>query len=152
MGLLSSNVEQVSNKIRALDDALDPYLTVPRVVTGSVTGDMLPVQNSVKVGLVTASRGRNFVGSKHYSGIAESDTVNDGLDSTPQGAWRAFIPTLATPLTDSNGQVWTPCVVSRSLSQLAVNPCTVVYADILTATFNTSIGTTNRRKHRPLLG
>jgi len=137
--------------IRSLDDALDAYADIAYVATGAIATDSHPTEAAVKMGLQTGLRSRNYLGSKHFTPLSEADTTGDVLTGTGLTNWQAVQAAILAGFTDSDGNQWTPTVVSRTLSQLKTNPTTVDYADVTAVTLNTTIGTMRRRRVRSVV-
>lgn len=148
LDLLNVDVGSVSGQIRWVDDAEDTYSdhTPTPNAAGQVTGERYPSVVCVSCLFRTAKRGRNYRGAKRFFGISEADGVDDVLSGTPLTNWTTFKALLDDPLTDSDGNVWNPCVLSRSLSQLTANPTTVVRNDITAVLLNKNLGRMDRRR------
>lgn len=134
--------------IRWLNDAEDPYLSISGSEVGAITGDRLPSDDAVFLLFRTALRGRKFKGGKHLAPFSESDIGADVLNAGAITRAEAICTALTTPLTDSTGNIWNFCIVSRTSSILRTNPTTVVSNDVTQALVNSRIGTMLRRKVR----
>lgn len=135
--------------VRWLDDAQDANQSFTGVNAGAIIGDSMPTNVSVFLLMGTGLRGKNFRGSKKLFPIGESATTVATDDILNAGALTYF-GTLATGalanLTDTNGNVWTPCVLSRKLSQLRVNPTNVITNDITSVAVRKSLGHMRHRQ------
>jgi hypothetical protein len=148
LDLLNVDVGSMKMHIRWVDDADDLYSEIAPTpnTAGQVTGERYPSTVCVSTLFRTAKRGRNYRGAKRFYGASEADGVDDVLSGTPLTNWTTFAALLDNPLTDSTGNVWNPCVLSRTLSQLSVNPTTVVREDITTVLLNKNFGRMDRRR------
>jgi len=129
-----------------LDDPADPFTTVAGADSGTVAGDSLPSVNSVSLQLKTGIRGRKYRGAKRYGPIAESQTVLDHLDTTPLADWTTYAGQLLAGFTDSDGNVWTPQVVSYRLSTFNPTTAIVVASPVTQITVNSVLGIMRRRR------
>jgi len=135
--------------IRWLNDATDPNVSFTSAAVGAITGDSLSTIDSAYLLFRTALRGRKYRGSKHFAPLSESDITTPDED-----IWNAACLTrlaaintaLMAALTDSTGNVWKYTILSRSISQLTVNPTTVVVNDAAQALVNKRVGSMLRRK------
>lgn len=132
--------------IRWLNDAEDPYLSINATEVGAVVGDRLPSDDAVFLLFRTALRGRRFKGGKHLAPFSESDIGGDVLNAGAITRATAICTALTTPLTDATSNTWNFCIVSRLLSQLKVNPTTVISNDVTQGLVNSRIGTMLTRK------
>jgi hypothetical protein len=149
--LSASNVRLVLTGYQArwLNDATDPYVPLSDVHIGLVTGDSLPTDNAVFLLFRTGIRGKSYRGCKHFFPIAESHTTTGSDDILNAGAitlWTAVATALLGTITDSDGNVWVPSVFSRKLSQVKMNPTTVVANDVTAVLLNKRIGSMRHRK------
>lgn len=146
MAAASSRVSQISNGIRHVGDALDPTVETARAVVGAIATDGSAMNAAVFMLLKSAYRGANYKGSKHFVGVSEVDTTYDVLTGAGLARWVTLQNALAASLTDSLGNIWNPSLLSRTLSQLSVNPTTVSAVDIVSVSLNLNIGTMRRRR------
>src|SRR5580692_8672858 len=117
---LNNRITQAFNTVRFMDDFTRPLLQVSHALAGAVTGDSMPTVNGVTILYRTSLRGKSYRGSNRFWPISESDTTAataDLLNAGAQALWATFIAAYSTPLTDSTGNTWNPCVYSRALSQ-----------------------------------
>lgn len=143
---LNAAYTQVSNKVRCVNDATDAPLTVARAIAGGVMGDQQQNFDTLVVQLKTGFRGKSGRGSKHFAPLSAADTLGNTLVAGTVTAWNLLVPKFYTNFTDSLGNAWAPCILSRKLSQLKTNPTTVVTNDITSALLNKTTGTMRRRK------
>lgn len=132
--------------VRCIDDADEAYTPYTSTVVGAVTGDRTPSFNAATLQLRTNLRGRNYRGSKHFSPMSESQIGDDVWNAGALTVLGNIKSAIQAGFTDSDGNFWQPVVVSQELSQLSVNPTTVVYADVIQIVVNTLVGTMRRRK------
>lgn len=132
--------------IRWIDDATDAPAYFANAAVGAIGADSLPSDDAVFFYYKTGLRGRNFRGGKHFSPASEADTTQDILTGAGLGRWQTLQTALAASLTDANGNIWNPCVFSRDLSEIDINP-TRVEANIVTQVLlDLNIGTMRRRR------
>jgi hypothetical protein len=149
VGALNLRYAQTFNAVRLLANALDPFVQVPRAVVGGITGDSMTTVNSLYVLLRTGIRGKNYRGSKHFFPLSESDTTvgsDDILNAAAITRWNAVLTAWNGGFTDAGGNVWLPCVFSKSLSQVRTNPTVVVYNVVTQFLLNERIGIMKKRR------
>jgi hypothetical protein len=132
---------------RYLDITTNPLLAANVPANGAKALPRLPSQQAVVTPLRSSLRGKNFRGSKHFGPIDTASVTGDELTAGAVAAWTAILANLSANLT-VGGQTFSPCVVSRSLSQLAKDPVTIQGAVVATALLNKTIGTMRRRKEK----
>ena len=140
---------QSSNSVRYVDDALDAPIYFSHAKAGQIAGDSMPSHQSVYLLLRTGIRGKSYRGSKHLAPASESDTTGANSDVLNAGAITNYgnvASAILAGFTDSNGNVWVPQVLSRTLSQLTVNPTTVVSNSVTQIMVNKRIGRMKRRQ------
>jgi hypothetical protein len=146
---LSARWIQLHNTIRIVNDATDPPVLFPYANPGMQVGDSMPAINTVFLLLKTALKGKNFRGSKKFGPIAEGDTTapaDDVLNAAALLRWQAVANVLLTPFNDGNNNLWQSVVLSRTLSQLKVNPTTVVINDISSILVKKTLGRLRKRE------
>lgn len=148
--LLAMNVRYspTSLTIRCLNDALDAPQLFTAAGSGAIATDSGPNNEAVYFLFRTALRGRNYRGSKHFSPMSEIDTTGDVLTGAGLTRWQTVGTALAANLTDANGNIWVPQVLSTTLSQLTINPVNVVANDVIQVLLDLNIGTMRRRRSR----
>lgn len=134
--------------VRWVDDAMDAKMAFAISQAGAVAGDSHPNYVAGTIQLKTAIRSRSGIGSKHFGPLSESDGVGDVFTGAGLTRFQAIRDVLDDALVDADGNNWVPCVLSRTLSQLEINPTTVVRNDITSAILNVSFGSMRRRKVR----
>ncbi len=142
---------QTSNKVRWIDDATDPYFVEPRAVAGQVAGARQQAYDAVALIFQTDYRGKSGQGRKHYSPITESDTVGDVLTAGAITLWTDVLNAILAGITDTNGNLWAPVVVSRLLSTLDKNPTNVFWNQIQSGVVDKTTGTMRRRKAKTVV-
>lgn len=146
---LNNRWTSTGDTVRAIDDADDLPTGFAGGAVGAVAGDGMSTINAVYILLRSALRGKHYRGSKHFGPLSESDTTAPNEDILNAGAIANFggIGTaILGGFTDADGNVWVPVVLSRSLSQLLVNPTTVVAVDVVSASLNKRVGRLRRRE------
>jgi len=78
--------------------------------------------------------------------MSESDIGDDVFNSGCLTRLTTIATALGTQLNDSTTNAWKLCVLSRNLSQIAVNPTTVVTNDVTQVLRRESIGIMRGRK------
>lgn len=146
---LNARYAQTFNTVRFLNDATDFPNQVTRAVAGQIAGESLTTAESLFLLLRTGLRGKSYRGSKKLFPFSETDTTLATADLWNAGALARFATLAAAILagfTDATGNVWIPQVVSRKLSQLTVNPTTVIGNDVTSVLVNKRVGTMRKRK------
>lgn len=144
---LSVNWVGVACLARYLDSTLNLFQPAGVPGSGAAALPRLPNDTAVVTPLSCNVRGRNFRGSKHFSPIATAQVTSDELNGAGLALWNPVLPLLLGQIT-AGGQTFSPCVVSRSLSQLRQDPVTIVGAIITLVRLNKTIGTMRRRKEK----
>jgi len=139
-------ITQVQNSVRWINDAIDAPVAFARAVAGAIATDSAPGLDTVTMLLRTGNRGKSYRGSKHFAGLNEIDTTGDVLTGAGLTRWQTLQTAVAANIVDALNNVWTPTVVSRKLSQLVLNPTTVVANDVTQVLINKSVGTMRRRR------
>lgn len=148
--LLAANVRYTVNHvdIRCVDDPTDLKERTVNAGVGAIATDSLPSDDAVYFRLYTALRGKSYRGGKHFSPASEVDTTNDLLTGAGLVRWQALKAAMAAVLTDTDGNVWNPVVLSAKLSQLKKNPTTVIANQITNVVLDANVGTMRRRRSR----
>lgn len=147
LALLSIGYVGVQTVARYLDSSLNQYVTANAPGTGALALPRQPAQQAVVALFRTAIRGKSFRGSKHFGPLATAAVTGDEIAAASVAAWQAAMTALCNNIT-AGGQTYTPCVVSKTLSQLRVDPVTIYGAAKLTALTNKTIGTMRHRKEK----
>lgn len=148
-GGLNARWSQQRTNVRFLDDATDLGIDFSHATPGAIVGDSMATHLAVFLLLRTGLRGKNYRGSKHFGPLSESDTTagtDDILNTAAVTRWVNIASALFTVLVDASGNSWTPFVVSRKLSQLKVNPVSVVGANVVQIAVNKRVGRMKRRE------
>lgn len=145
--LLSVRWVGVSSLARYMDVTTNAFLPGNVPASGAKILPSLSSQQAVVTPFRTALRSKNYKGSKHFGPIDSASVTGDELTAAAVTAWQAILPTLSGLITVT-GQTYSPCIVSRSLSQLAKDPVNIQAAVITTALLNKTIGTMRRRKEK----
>ncbi len=134
--------------IRWLNDATDPYTSFTSTLAGAITGDSLSSFEAAYLLLRTSLRGKSYRGSKHLGPMSESDITTTDEDLWNTGALTRLTTICTAILTDiiTADNTWRSTVVSKSLSQLTVNPTSVIATDVVAAIPRKSVGSMIRRK------
>lgn len=132
--------------LRYFDDALDPTESFSLAGVGAIATDRAASFNAVYMLYRSGVRGRKYIGSKHFAAVNEIDTTGDVLTGTGLTRWQALQTALAALLTDSTGNIWRPCNVTKQGSVYKKNPTSVVYNDVVSIALDLNLGTMLRRK------
>lgn len=134
--------------IRSLDDATDPYQDFVNVTNGAILSDAAPTDTAVYLLIRTAKRGRSYKGSKHFGPLSEVDTTQNVLTGAGLARWRTVRDAVGLSFTADTSNIWQATIVSRKLSQLAVNPTNVVWTAALVPILNLTVGTMRKRREK----
>lgn len=140
---------QTQNDVRFPDDATSVVYTHTRTTAGVITGDSMSTVLSAYLLMRTGLRGKHYRGSKHFGPLSESDTTagaDDILNAAAVTRFTAIATAIQAGFTDSDGNVWAPVVLSKSLSQLRTNPTTIVSTFVTQILVNQRIGRMRRRE------
>ncbi len=142
-------VEQV--EARFLDDPTSPTAVDLTGAAGAVTGDLYAPDAAVYIQITSGMRGRSYFGSKHFCAPSEAQIDNGYLNSgTGAPAWtpvQVAIKALGvTGMTDTAGNVWKLCILSKTLSNLEAIPPTLKFVQVNDSFLNSRIGTMGRRR------
>lgn len=136
-------------RLRFPDDAQDQFQDFANANVGAITGDRMASEDAAYLTFKTSLRGKNYRGGKHLAPMSESDSTSgteDLFNAACLTRLAAINTGLLAGLTDSDGNQWVFAILSRNLSQLTVNPTTVVINDVTEARVNKRIGSMLRRK------
>ncbi|MFZ1006816.1 MAG: hypothetical protein WAN65_08270 [Candidatus Sulfotelmatobacter sp.] len=136
----------INSTARFVNDATDVEFSTTSPAVGLVATDSLPTDTCVSMLFRTALRGKRYRGGKRWAAASEADTTGDVLTGAGLARWQTLQTACNLPFNDANGNTWTPSVLSRFLSQLAVNPTTVIANDVTVVLLNLNIGTMRGRK------
>lgn len=152
LAMLNAAYAQTETDVRFIDDATDPYGVFPESTVGGIATSAQQNYDSVAFQFKTGYRGKSGKGGKRFGPISDADTAQNILTGSALAAWTAYKATLLAGFTDTNGNIWVPCVVSKGnppgLSQLKTNPTRVFANDVIQVLLNKTTGTMRRRKAR----
>jgi len=148
--LLNVRVGIIGNDVRPLDDPLVPAtFQTGGIATGSVSGDPLPANSALVFNKLTGVRGRNFQGRAHIGGLSEADiTAGDQLNASAVSAWNSALALADNNIDDTAGNVFTPCVLSPTLSRIFDAPPIFTGADVTSFALNVILGTMRKRREK----
>lgn len=135
---------------RMLDDPMSLEGIDAGAVTGAQDDDQYAADTAVYMQLVTALRGRNFLGSKHIGAPIEGHILNGLLEGAGLTAWIAVRDAIkalgVTGIVDSDTNTWKLVVLSKTLSTLDTIPPTLKYTAVVDVLLNKRVGTMARRR------
>jgi len=146
--LLNNRWLQANNSVRDVNDATDPPVFFAHALAGLIAGDGLSTVLAAFHLFRTAKKGKSYRGGKHYFPLSEADVTaasDDILNAAAVILHGNLLAAEVSAMTDALGNVWVPCILSRTLSTLRSNPTTVISNDITFALLNKRIG---RMRHR----
>ena len=149
LALLNVRYMQTNTDVRFIEDATRIAVTVPRTGPGTVTGDAMPMENYAFVLARVGVRGKAYRGAKKIGPLSESDTTSgssDILNAAAVTRFNTFMAAWQAGVTDANGNVWVPCMWSRTYSQFMQNPTIITTADITQVLLNQRVSTLKKRK------
>lgn len=131
---------------RFLDDANNLAVSIAGFGVGSIATDGLPSNETVYMLYQSAIRSRKARGNKKFAGAAEASTTGDILNAGGVTLWGNFRAALFANFPDSNGNTWTPGVLSRQPPAVyKTNPVTIVFNPCQSVLLNQRIGRLKRR-------
>jgi len=136
--------------IKWLDESYFPPTGVSFYSDGTVTGQRLPLYNTLYLKFGTNFSGRNYMGGKHLAPISESSTESDNFVSgaiTNNDALATAVLAL-NGLDGGNGTLWNLVVLSPTLSDFSASPRVFTGADVVACTASAICGTMRRRKEK----
>lgn len=145
---LHSRYTQASNLVRWVNDALDLPQSFTETGVGALAGESLQDFTCAVVQMKSTLRGRNYRGSKHFSPLSELSVKGDVLAASGITLFTAVRVAILAGFTDASGNLWKPCILSTTLSQLRENPTTVIASQVVSCPLNTTLGTLRHRKVR----
>lgn len=150
LALLNIRYNQTQNTVRIIDDAMDAPVAFPVTAAGAITGDSMPSYAAAFVLMKTSLRGRSYRGNKHFGPLSESDTTvgtADVLNAAAIARYATLITALGNGFTDSDGNLWQSCIVSRVPPAVyKTNPTNVIANQVTTIILNQRIGRMKRRQ------
>jgi len=150
LAALNIRYGQTFNTVRMLENATDIITQVSRAGAGAITADSMPCECNAFINFRTKYRGKFYRGNKKFAPMSESDstTTSDVFNAGCLTRLTAIATALLAGFTDSDGNVWKFGILSRSFSQLTVNPCTVEWNEALSAQVRHNPGEMKKRKTR----
>jgi hypothetical protein len=150
MACLNARYAQTVDLVRFIDDAQRPAISITRAGVGLIAGDSMPMHLAAYILKRMGIRGRGAHGSNHFGPLSESDSTSgtsDVFNAAAIARWQTFLNALILPLTDANGNVWSPVVVSRlKPAQYRVNPTLPIAYALSQCLLNKRIGRMKRRE------
>ncbi len=150
LAALNARYTQTQDVVRFVEDAARPAVTVPRTGVGLVAGDSMAMHLAAYVLKRMAIRGRGSHGSNHFAPISEADTTtgtDDIFNAASIALWATARAAMIAPLTDANGNVWTPVIISRQTpAQYKINPTTVIVYAVSQILLNKRVGRMKKRE------
>jgi hypothetical protein len=134
---------------RYLDSALNVYQAAGVPGSGAAALPRLPADTAVVTPMNSPLRGKNFRGTKHFTPIATAQVTKDELNAAGLVLWNPVLPLMQGQITAS-GQTYSPCIVSRTLSQLRTDPTTIFGAVVNLVRLNKTVGTMRKRKEKTI--
>ncbi len=145
---LNVRYTQSFNTVRMLENVTDPIYQFSRSGVGAITADSLPAECNAFMNFRTVYRGKSYRGNKKFGPMSESDTTT--TSDVFNAGCLTRLGTIATALlagfTDADGNIWTFGVLSRSFSQLIVNPATVEWNRCTSIQVRKNVGEMRKRK------
>ena len=144
----SAGYTQSANTIRCVDDSLDPGASFTQAGVGAIAGDRLPSHSIVTMALRTNTRGRSYMGRKHFAAIVEADTTGDVLTGAGLARWQALRDALPVAMVDAGANTWRLCILSKTLSPSLVNPTDLVSTIVNSVLLNKNVSRLKRRAQK----
>lgn len=135
--------------VRFIDDATDAEAITTDVHAGLVVGDSMPLTQAAYLKCETGFRGRNYRGSHHLFPLGESATTvltDDIFNAAALVYLGNFAAAYLAGMTDSDGNIWKPVVLSRQLSQIRYNPTNIVANQIISVSVAKRVGVMRHRR------
>jgi hypothetical protein len=146
---LNSRWHQTGNIVRFMEDPARLSVLTSRAVAGTQIGDSMVSELFAFLLMKCAVRGKLFRGNKKLFPMSEGDTTS-GSDDIWNAGCLTRLGTIATALlatfTDSDGNVWTPVILSKKLSQVQKLPVTIAVAAVSQVLVRKTPGSSKRRK------
>lgn len=151
LAITSSRYAPNSVKIRNCQDVSDPGMVLTIAGIGAIATDSYATDDAVVIQLNSAYRGKMCKGNKHFAGLVEADTTHDLLNTTGTTNWNTVKTGMASVLTDADGNVWTPFVLSPSWSSLKA-PVKIFGVNVSSCRLLRTIGTMRKRRSATVYG
>ena len=135
-------------RIRYLEDRTDAYEDTALNEVGAIAGDSQSSEKTAFFLLKTGLRGKTFRGAKHFGPISEADSTStsDIFNAAAMTRLNTLGAALIADMTDAQGIVWRPCVVSRSGTDWTTQPVEVERTLITSYAINKRFGQIKRRR------
>lgn len=152
---LNARYTLVEILLRLMDDPANAPFSVPINDAGALgdAASAYDLLSAVYYLIHTGFRGRSFKGSKHFSGLDESQITGDELTAAAITAtWDQLTTNLNSLIAGigDGANTWFPCIISQELSSLGPTDIPGIFtgADWSEVLLNSTIGTMRRRKER----
>lgn len=132
--------------IRCLNSPTEVATEVTVGEAGSIAGDMSPSFVAGVFSKITAKRGRSYRGRFYLPGIAESSSTGNAITAGQLILHDALAALLDNTVTDAAALTYIPTVLSRTLSDLAADPASVVATPITSVVAKSVLGRLLSRK------
>jgi hypothetical protein len=149
MAALNNRATQEFTAVRCVEDATNAEQQFAETAVGAVAGDSQVLGNYAYLLERTGFRGKNWRGAKKYYPISEADTTAPNADVFNAAATtrlNAIGTALITGFTDGLGNVWKYGLLSKSLSQVEVNPTNIIWTPITQILLRETIGFMKKRR------
>lgn len=146
---LSVRYTEQNESVRIVDDALDAPVFFSQAHAGGIAGDSMALTVSAYIKKTTGVRGKSYRGSLKMYPLGESQTTiatDDELNAGALTVFGALAAAILAGFTDAGGNVWTPVLLSRTLSQLKTNPTTVKITGITGTSVRKTLGHMRHRQ------
>jgi len=151
------NMEQT--ECRPMDDPAAATVVQPISEPGALgnAASAYDLLSAVVYQMKTGFRGRSFKGSKHFSGLDESQVTGDELTAAAVTAtWDALTAAFTAAIagiSDGAGNTFYPIILSPTLSSLGPTDIPGVFtgADVSSVLLNLTVGSMRRRKEKTVV-
>jgi len=135
--------------VRCINSPLEAGIITLVGGVGGVAGEVMPPYVASYIKKATAVRGRSYIGRMFIPGVPESGLNNSLLTAGQLVLLQALAAALLVPVTTAAGLVYNPFLFAAFLSDITVEPATVIGADITAFTASQQISSkTSRRLKR----
>lgn len=146
--LLAANTRYEPNRltIRNIQNVADFAQSFTAAGAGARVLDSLPSDSAVCCILTSNTRGKMCQGRKHFGMANEEDTSEDILVAGA-ARWTTVKTALSVVMTDADGNIWTPFILSRSCRFSSfITPVHIYGCNQTGAKLILNIGTMHRRR------
>lgn len=151
LAIVTTRYSPNSVRIRNIQDASDFPQVIAAAGSGAVATDSYATDDAVVINLYSAYRGKMCRGNKHFAGLVEADTTHDLLNAGGATNWNTVKTGVKAVLTDSDGNVWTPFILSRTWSSIKA-PVKIFGVNVSDAKILKTVGTMRRRRTPTVYG